>query len=30
MGLVFVSHSPSLIARIATRAIDLADCALGG
>ena len=30
MGLVFVSHSPSLTACIATRAIDLADCALGG
>lgn len=29
MGLVFVSHSPALTSRIATRAIDLAACALG-
>ena len=30
MGLVFVSHSPALTARVATRAVDLASCALNG
>ena len=30
IGLVFVSHSPSLSARIATRAVDLSACALSG
>ena len=30
MGLVFVSHSPALTARVATRTVDLASCALNG
>ena len=30
MGLVFVSHSPALTARVATRTVDLVSCALNG